>query len=147
MKNILCGVVYIAPEESRYCNIECFDVIEQDLLQLTEKGDTEICTFGDFNAKSALLNDIFSLADNICISLNMDSSIFQTSYLINKVISLPIRHNKDQKVNNYNYRLIELIQKSNLCIVYRRSRDQRSATFTCKDASVVDYFNITFILC
>ena len=103
--------------------------------------------FRDFNSRFALQNNIFSFVDNICNSLNMDSSIFQTSDLINKVISLPIRHNKDQKANNYGHRLIELCKKSNLCIVNGRGRDQSSENFTCKNASVVDYlFSITFIV-
>ena len=94
---------------------------------------------GDFNPD--LLNGIFSLDDNNCNSLNMDSSIFQTS-----VISLPIRHNKDQKVYNYGHRLIELCKKSNLCIVNGRVRDQSSENFICKDASVVDYFLVSLSL-
>ena len=38
-KTFLCGVTYIAPEGSNYSNIECFQVIEQGIMQFTSEND------------------------------------------------------------------------------------------------------------
>ena len=63
-----------------------------------------------------------------------------------KPFSIPHRNNMDKKVNNYGLRLIELCKNSNLCILNGRGSSQSSQNFTCKDASVVDYFiyNLSF---
>ena len=83
-KTILCGVTYIAPEGSNYSNIECFQVIDQDIMQFMSDNDTEICLFGDFNARSASLNDIFIVDENICKNLDLDSTFFQTNEIYDK---------------------------------------------------------------
>ena len=145
-KTILCGVTYIAPKGSNYSNIECFQVIEQDIMQFTSENDTEICWFRDFNARSASLNDIFIVDENICKKLDLDNNIFQTDEIYDKAISIPYRNSMDKEVNNYGLRLIELCKNSNLCILNGRGSSQSSQNFTCKDASVVDYFIISYSL-
>ena len=59
--DVLFGAVYVAPENSRFCSIECFDIIEDDLARfISEQTDLPFCLLGDFNARSANLNDLFS---------------------------------------------------------------------------------------
>ena len=56
-REIILGTVYVPPEASRYSNIEMFDEIESDLIQLY-KENTSVCIMGDLNARTGTQSDV-----------------------------------------------------------------------------------------
>ncbi|XP_063408710.1 uncharacterized protein LOC134692190 [Mytilus trossulus] len=55
-QDILCGIVYIPPENSVYCVGDPFSEIESEFLNFSTSHDN-ICLFGDFNARTAEESD------------------------------------------------------------------------------------------
>ncbi|CAG2184797.1 unnamed protein product [Mytilus edulis] len=55
-QDILCGIVYIPPENSVYCVGDPFSEIESEFLNFSISHDN-ICLFGDFNARTAEESD------------------------------------------------------------------------------------------
>ena len=71
--NFIFGVVYIPPERSSYSSIECFDIIENDIIDLVaDKNNVKLCLLGDFNAHTNTLSDFINVDEHICDSLNLD---------------------------------------------------------------------------
>ncbi|MEW8548127.1 MAG: reverse transcriptase family protein, partial [Candidatus Thiodiazotropha sp.] len=140
IKDIICGAIYISPEGSRYCTLDCFDFLERDLMAfVNEHENSEICLFGDFNARTSNLDDSLFIDDNTLNNLNIDFDMLDCSGSHN-VSSIPDRVSYDKKVNNYGYRLIELCKTLGINILNGRcGMDKNLGLFTCKDASVVDY--------
>ena len=91
-RTILCGVLR---DQSTVILI---------VLMLLNK---QICIFGDFNARTGSLDDMFLIDENICNNLNFDRNMF-TDQVGSKPNMLPSRSSMDKKVNNYGRRLIEL---------------------------------------
>ena len=57
---------FIAPENSRICSTDCFEIIENDIAKLTaDLSGLAFCLVGDFNAKTANLTDLFMTDENI----------------------------------------------------------------------------------
>ena len=143
---IIFGAMYIPPEYSPHSNIDIFDNIEQDLVELKSLYDCEICLFGDTNARTAELRD-FTLLDNHQISNgDLEHNEVIKDFCMNeselKELNVPIqRHSCDKKANKYGRRLIDLCIRLNLFIVNGRvGEDAGIGYLTCKNASVVDYF-------
>ena len=47
--NVLFCVIYIPPEGSIYRDINMFDNLESDILELSQSKNTQICLLGDIN--------------------------------------------------------------------------------------------------
>ena len=76
-KNILFGAVYIAPEGSIFCSLDCFDLIADDLAKFAnDSPELAFCLLGDFNARTANLPDILLPDENLCNNLGLDNGIF-----------------------------------------------------------------------
>ena len=56
-RSILMGIGYVSPEGTKYSDIESFDKVEQDIVELVEKFDCEVLLIGDFNAHCGKLSD------------------------------------------------------------------------------------------
>ena len=142
--DIICGAVYVSPEGSRYCSLDCFDILEMDLMNfITEHGKSEICLLGDFNARTSNLNDTLFIDENTVHNLNIDFKMLNCSYSQN-ALSISDRVSYDKKINNYGYRLIELCKTFGINILNGRyGMDKNLGLFTCKDASVVDYIIVS----
>ena len=72
------GCVYIPPENSLYCSINAFFDIENAVVNLIEK-DIKCALVGDFNAKTAVLED-YSAADEIflnALDVNVEDGLFR----------------------------------------------------------------------
>lgn len=52
--DILFGVTYVPPENTRYSSSDCFTDIEQEMLNML-KTTQNICLLGDFNARTGKL--------------------------------------------------------------------------------------------
>ena len=72
------GCVYIPPENSLYWSIKAFLDIENELVNFIEK-DMKCALVGDFNAKTAVLED-FSEPDETflnVIDVNVEDDLFR----------------------------------------------------------------------
>ena len=54
--DILCGVVYIPPENSNFSRIDPYFVINEELYQFADKYD-HVLLFGDFNSRTKFMKD------------------------------------------------------------------------------------------
>ena len=114
--DIICGGIYVSPEGSRYCSLDCFDTLETDLIAFaTEHENADICLIGDFNARTSNLDDTLSIDENIFQNLNLYTDIVDNSYKLNDFI--PGRVSCDKKANNYGYRLIEFCKSFDIHIL------------------------------
>ena len=108
------GVIYIPPEGSKYSDIELFDQIENELIEL-KRTNSQICIFGDMNARTGILNDFTSLSDNIESSFIYDEDSDETNL---SDLGYPIkRTSKDKTTNNYGFKLVDLCKSNSLYIV------------------------------
>lgn len=112
--DLLCGVVYIPPEGSRYASPDCFIEIEQELINITNESKC-FCLMGDFNARVGHLNDFF-ISDDFLAHLNGCTDIFQPDIveraLVFESYNIPLKRIvQDNIVNNYGYKLIEFCKK------------------------------------
>lgn len=82
--DLLCGVIYIPPEGSKYSSLDCFSDIEQELLSIT-KDKENICLFGDFNARVGHLFD-FNTPDNYLMHVNNCEDIFLSAIATRSLI-------------------------------------------------------------
>ena len=69
-KDLILGVVYIPPVGSKYTSVEAFEECQLELVDLLSKNDALVCMCGDFNVRTAQLDDIvhenmFNNFDNI----------------------------------------------------------------------------------
>lgn len=135
-KDIICGVVYIPPESSRYSDISLFDDLENDIAEWRNKYDCYFCIAGDFNAHTGENPDFFEDVANVDNSDN-DSRL-----------TLPSRSSQDNmRINNYGNRLLELCSSLGIYIVNGRcGKDCGIGKTTCVDCSVDDYFLLSFEL-
>jgi hypothetical protein len=130
--NILLGVVYVPPENSKYSSIEIFNEIENDLLLLEKSHTGGICLVGDFNSRCNNMSDLPS--DRECKYNSITDNC--TLYCSN----IPERISWDKGSNNYGKRLIELCLCQNVCFLNGRSgTDAGIGACTCKGSSTVDY--------
>lgn len=118
--DLLCGVVYIPPEGSRYASPDCFIEIEQELINITNESKC-FCLMGDFNARVGHLNDFF-ISDDFLAHLNGCTDIFQPDIveraLVFESYNIPLKRIvQDTIVNNYGYKLIEFCKKNEVYIV------------------------------
>jgi hypothetical protein len=130
--DVLCGAVYFEPENSKYANSECFELLENEI---SNHLNTNILIIGDFNARTGSLTDVIS--DDIYNPIeNCDN---------NEVLScvdctIAPRVSKDCKINNYGRQLISVCKNTGLIIANGRiGSDAQNGSFTCKESSVIDY--------
>ena len=76
--DLLLGCVYIPPENSLYSSIDAFLDIENELVNFIEK-DMKCALVGDFNAKTAVLED-FSEPDETFLNV-IDVNVEDRTYL------------------------------------------------------------------
>ena len=87
-QNILLGCTYIPPEFSKYSSDDYVIDIEEELL-LFSQITKNIAVIGDFNARTAILDDYFVIDENLNEILNIVDDvectmIFQITLYINK---------------------------------------------------------------
>ena len=136
--SILFVCVYIPPEGSSYADCNTFDEIGQLICE--NRGDSEVCLLGDFNARTGVLQDHME-PNNILDDL----SVFENElvYLYDNGFDLQ-RFSQDSNRNNYGYKLVEMCKNCNLLIVNGRiGSDHGLGKLTCKQKSVVDYIIVS----
>ncbi|KAK3107329.1 hypothetical protein FSP39_011987, partial [Pinctada imbricata] len=143
-KPFVIGCVYIPPENSIYASNECFDEIENEMIQFLAE-DTPITLIGDFNARTSDIPDFTQVDDNLFEILEIENEIdIQFNDHINLTLNnIPLdRFTQDIKhANNYGNKLLNMCRKTNMYITSGRfGADRYIGKVTCKDTSVVDYF-------
>ena len=139
-KQVIIGVVYIPPENSIYSNIQLFEVLENQIIDLS-KDDIPICILGDFNARSKELSDVISFDENI---VDQEEEIVKKqveSESLLEEFGIPLnRKSCDLVANNYGYRLIELCRNLGIMIANGRcGKDNFVGKVTCGVSSLIDY--------
>lgn len=141
--NILFGIVYIPPENSKYSSPDCFLEIEQELLTVS-KNCNNICLVGDYNARTGNLCDFITTDDFLANVQNCDN-VFQTlneqNIVTFETLQIPfIRKVTDMSSNNFGYKLIDFCINNNIFIVNgRMGTDKLIGSLTCNNSSTVDY--------
>ena len=64
-RNVLFGAVYIPPQGSKYSDINSFDEIETELVDLNQNNIYDVCLLGDFNSRTKNENDFISLDSDL----------------------------------------------------------------------------------
>jgi len=119
--NLLLGCVYIPPENSLYSSIDAFLDIENELVNFIEK-DMKCALVGDFNAKTAVLED-FSEPDETFLNVmdvNVEDDLSRYCYdyqvLLDNNISLKRYTQCECRPNNFGRKLLEMCNSNNLYI-------------------------------
>lgn len=141
-------LVYVAPEGSKYSNIQCFETLETDILNFTSN-NYKICLLGDFDAHTSNDHDFTYVDDSILQSFDI-GYVTEDNLGICPLAQLKFskeRHNSDlSHTNNYGKRLLELCKACDLYIGNGRlGRDKLLGCKTCKGVTVVDYCDLVAI--
>ena len=138
---LICGIVYIPPEGSPYHNVEIFNDVETELSNI-KSPDSEVCIFGDTNARTSSKSDFVTTDPFTTNNVNADSfpDLPNTAEFL-EFHGLPLkRKSQDKCSNNLGYKLLKFCKSSGLCIANGRLGDDRYiGKTTCKNVSVVDY--------
>ena len=123
-KHVLFGGVYFPPQGSPYFDIDSFTNVEHDITLLNPDS---VCLLGDFNSRTASLNEFTNEYDNF-VTDSMDT------------ITLPPRSSNDLSTNRMGRSLLEFCNTTDIFIVNGRiGNNSFSRRCTSKDSSVVDY--------
>lgn len=142
-KNLLVGIVYISPENSKYSCRDSFSMIELEMQELSAD-DKQVILTGDFNARTGTVVDFYDIETE---GKDQFSEIFQTMETEPTFTSNDrLRNNEDKAQNTYGKLLIELCKNKKLLIVNGRIGDNSTGRLTCKNSSVVDYFLCDYIM-
>ena len=130
-----------------------FDILCEDIVNISCVSHVPICLIGDFNSRTGTLNDFLCFEDcisketgidmigsDVCVSRqNLDALGIETS-----------RFNQDKTVNNNGRRLIEMCRSVDVTIANGRlGSDRGIGSFTCQKTngcSVVDYVVLSQVL-
>lgn len=141
--DILCGITYFPPENTRYASVDPFVEIQTELESLKCDNDYFLL-FGDFNARTGGQNEFVDVDEFLLQELNLDvleweyneeRSMFENNnILINRTVS-------DKCSNNYGYKLIDFCKRNNFYILNGRlGKEHQYGRTTCRNASCIDYF-------
>ncbi|MCW4346540.1 MAG: reverse transcriptase domain-containing protein [Candidatus Thiodiazotropha endolucinida] len=144
-KDLLCGIIYIPPENSAYANVDPYFEIAEELSSF-ENMYSDFLLFGDWNSRSKNMPDYISIhqsvfhandLDIVFDELKAEAQLFKQQ---NLNVTLK-RHNSDKVANNYGNKLLDFCKSNSLYILNGRTKgDLPVGKFTCKNVSVVDYF-------
>ena len=127
---IFCAI-YLHPEGSNYANVDIFDILEEELLTYRRRyPDAYFFMVGDFNARTATMNDTLSNHFGDLMLTMRDNSDSDG------------RQNKDQSTNNYGHHLINLCKLTGMFIVNGRHPNDTLGEFTFVNQigkSTIDY--------
>ena len=98
--DVLLLCVYIPPEGSAYHDVTAFEELKSCIIQ--HKNDCELCVMGDFNARTAELED-FVEVNNVADSTNNPEcdivALIEAGFCLN-------RSSQDKRTNNAGYNLL-----------------------------------------
>ena len=129
-KDLLCTCVYIPPSSSLYAIPDCFEKLENDIIDTKDNNDCDILVFGDCNATTKNWT-LFSIT-NMTFQKNLRMT--QTDYLtIDKTRT-------DVNQTSMGKNLLDFCKADNLRILNGRvGRDKNLGNFTTRNNTVIDY--------
>ena len=142
-EDLLCGIVYIPPQGSRYSHTDPYFELQNELLRYCT-GSKHILLLGDFNSRCGDLTDYLYIDEWFCDMFDLESmqieeaEIYRNFELHNIQLN---RNNVDSTRNHYGKQLIDFC-KSNYLFIWngRIGCDAENPNLTCKNASTIDYF-------
>lgn len=141
--DILCGIIYIPPESTRYSSHDPFTEIQNELDELKDNYGHFIL-FGDFNARTGIQNEFVEADAFLLDELHLDAleCEYNTEYsMFEKNNISTIRSVRDKCSNNYGYKMIEFCKENNFFILNGRlGYDKSVGGTTCRGVSCIDYF-------
>lgn len=141
-ENLILGVVYIPPTQSRFFNDDELSKLENEIMSVCSSNKYVIIS-GDMNARTAKLPDYVTLDQYISDMFDFDDDVanfFDKTETL-KNLNIPLdRSSMDVKTNNTGYWLAEMCKKNNLFIVNGRvGRDKGVGRKTFRESSTIDY--------
>ena len=141
--DILCGVVYIPPEYTKYSSADPFTEIQNELDSF-KHNFSQVLLFGDFNARTGKLDEFVTPDSFLLDELHLEA--LQAEY--EDEISIFERNNictgrttQDKHTNNYGYKMIEFCRENSFFILNGRLGDDKTlGNTTCRHVSCIDYF-------
>ena len=141
--DIICGVVYIPPENTRYSCNDPYTEIQNELVSLCP--DLNYCIlFGDLNSRTGKLTEYIEIDNFLLTELGLEELeneyanelfYFETANISTQ------RTTTDKDTNNYGYKLIEFCKANSFYILNGRlGSDKNRGATTCRSASTADYF-------
>ncbi|CAG2239753.1 unnamed protein product [Mytilus edulis] len=147
--DIIMGIVYIPPENTRYTSENAMSEIEIEFLEL-QKNSNCIFLLGDFNSRTANEQDFFNISDfEEHLTEFIDVNEFNDIHVLDDLKIPRIRNSSDTVVNSYGRKLIQFCKNNNMYILNGRvGKDRVLGKPTSRSISVVDYILCTAnILC
>ena len=137
-KDVLCGVVYIPPEVTKY--IGMFDDLATDIISLNANNTSDILFMGDLNARTLTKPDFVSLDSDLLQDIILLSNSISEEEILHR-LGIPLtRKNSDANSNNYGNKLLDFSKVSYLYIFNGRiGIDQYTGNLTTSRSSTVDY--------
>jgi hypothetical protein len=142
-EDIICGIVYLPPEGSRYASPDCYVDMDNELYISLSMDCKYVYLMGNFNSRVGQLPDWFS-PDDFQLHLHKCEDTFNASIETRTMIfnnnQIPLyRRVKYVHVNDYGYKLIDLCKNNDIYIVNGRvGGDKYVGGLTCKSSSTVD---------
>ena len=142
-KNVLFGAVYIPPKGSKYSDINSFDKIETELVDLNQNNIYDVCLSGDFNSRTKNENDFISLDSDLIDDTRISDEFASALNAENEFKNLGFsqeRTSMDKGINQYGRSFLDFCKTNTLFIVNGRiGEDRYHGRVTCKGNSTVDY--------
>ena len=145
-EDLLCGIVYIPPNGTKYAHKDPFFEIQNELLRFCN-GSKHILLLGDFNSRCGNLADYLFIDESICDMFdlediqNEEAENYKNFELTGTQLN---RKSADSTINNYGKQFIDFCKSSNTFIWNGRiGTDAISPRLTCKNTSTIDYFTST----
>lgn len=142
----ILGAVYIPHEGSVHYDVDVYDNIANDVINISDKYQLPILLIGDFNSRTGLLDDFVTYDDTVASICGIDTEDAMLHDCKQQMADMGVamqRHNEDAKVNNNGLKLIEFCKSLNFKIVNGRfGTDNGKGKITCQTAqghSTVDY--------
>ena len=112
--DVLFGIVYLPPENTRYSSADCFTDIEQELMNFSKTSEN-VCLLGD-KSRTGRLKDYVYLDNFLANHNNLDEETRLSSEDVNILLESNILHseNIDIHCNNYGCKFIEFCRNNNL---------------------------------
>jgi len=150
-EDVYFGIVYIPPENSKYCNNNDLNMFYAE-LELYNNNNKHVAMMGDFNARTSNKLDVAISDERIFEALDLDVNFVNDGDVCaeisrNNNFSL-VRDSQDKITNRFGNILTDFCKANNLVILNGRCfKDLEKGNFTCREKSVVDYviFSSKFI--
>ena len=140
--DVLCGVLYVPPENSAYSVNDPYFEIKEEIDSVNDRY-SHYLLFGDFNSRTKEKADFIAVNECILQSMNSEELIEEYNQEILSFENTNVnvnRKNCDQSMNNLGYKLTDFVQEQNLFILNGRTRGDLDGKVTSRNISTIDYF-------